>query len=897
MMRALLSRIGAMFRRRALEARLDEEVQSHLGELAADYVRRGMTPEEARLAARRAFGGVEQMKEAHRDRRTFGLVTDSLRDVRFGLRLLIKERWFAAVAVLVLALGIAANNTVFVLLNGFVLRELPFADPDRIVTIGTSVNGSPRPNAGVSYLDLQDWSAAQRTFDRLAGASETPMNVSDDVGVPELVLGAYISAKAFDLIGHAPSIGRGFDARDDRPGAPAVVLLSDTLWRNRYGADTTVIGRTVRVNGVPSTVIGVMAEGFAFPARSRLWQPLSLLPAETRERRDARVLQGIGRLAPEITRERAAGDLGRIAETLAAAHPDTNRTAQPRVAFFRDGVLGGRTRTTFPILLTMVLFVLLIACANVANLLLARAAYRAREIAVRLAVGASRVQIIRQLLVESVLLASLAGVVALGLTIVAIGAFWETVSQQTDGIRSGLPYWLRFEMDWRVFSFLALVCLGTGIVFGLVPAIQASRTGIVGRLVQAGTGHTGSMRQRRWNSRLVVAQLALAPMLLAGAGLMVRSIIAQQNMDAGVATDGLVRMRLVLSARAYESPEQRARFYRLLEDRLAGEQSVRATLASHAPFEGASVRQLTIDGRPVDDDGRLKGEGRSRSVINVMTVGRNYFTVLAARAIRGNTFTGADANRSVTTAIVNEEFAALYFANGDPVGHRLDVASRDGRTLSAEIVGVAPNIRQRSTEDQEDALPIVYVAYSADPIAQASILARTDVAPGAVAALISRHVRAIDPDLPLYDVMTLNDSLALSDERLGLRVFGTTITLIGAIALLLSTLGLYASTAYATAQRTREIGIRVALGSRPVQIGWLVAQRAARQLAVGLSIGMAGALGVNQLMRGVLIGVTATDLATLVGVALLLAGVTCLASAIPARRAMRLNPVAALRTE
>jgi putative ABC transport system permease protein len=544
----------------------------------------------------------------------------------------------------------------------------------------------------------------------------------------------------------------------------------------------------------------------------------------------------------------------------------------------------------------MVGFVLMIACANVANLLLARAAYRAREIAVRLAVGASRSQIVRQLLVESVLLASLAGVVALGLSTAAIGAFSDTVSQLSDGARSGLPYWIRFEMDWRVFSFLALVCLGTGIVFGLVPAIQASRTGITGRLVQAGTGHSGSIRQRRWNSRLVIAQLALAPMLLAGAGLMVQSIVAQQNMDAGVPTEGLVRMRLVLSGPTYGSAEQLARFYRQLEDRLADEPSVRATLASHAPFEGSSMRELTIDGRTVGH-GSQEGEASGRSLMSVVTVGRDYFRVLGGRQVRGDTFVAADTSRAVTTAIVNEEFAALHFSHSDPIGHQLGLTSRDGRTLTAEIVGVAPNIRQRSTEDQDDAEPIVYVAYPADPIAQASILARTDAAPGAVAAVVSRHVRALDPDLALYDVKTLNESLDVSDERLGLRVFGTTVTLVGAIALLLSTLGLYASTAYATAQRTREIGIRVALGSRPVQIGWLVAQRAARQLAIGVSIGMVGALGVNQMMRGVLIGVGSTDFATLAGVALLLAAVTSLASAIPARRAMCLNPVAALRVE
>jgi putative ABC transport system permease protein len=455
-----------------------------------------------------------------------------------------------------------------------------------------------------------------------------------------------------------------------------------------------------------------------------------------------------------------------------------------------------------------------------------------------------------------------------------------------------LPYWITFTMDWRVFTFLALTCLGTGIVFGLVPALHASRTGISGRLVEAGTGHTGALRQRRWRTRLVVAQLALTPMLLAGAGLMMRSIIAQHDIDPGVRTAGLVRMRLSLSGPAYESAVDRARFYRQLEDRLADAPDLRATLASHAPFEGASVRRLSIDGRAVDESER-------RGLVRLMTVGRSYFDVLGTRPVRGNGLIVSDESRGVTTVIVNEQFASVYFGSRDPVGHRLGLAplNRDGQTENAEIVGVAPNIRQSSTEAQVADEPIVYAAYAANPVGAANILVRSNAAPGAVAAAVGRQVQAIDRDLPLYDVMTLDDSLALSDERLGLRVFGTIFILVGAIALLLATLGLYGVTAYATAQRTREIGIRVALGSRPLQIGWLVAARAARHLVVGLSIGMAGAFGINRLLRGVLIGIGSVDYATLLGTVLLLVVVTTIASAIPARRAMRLNPVAALRND
>lgn len=888
-MRTLLARIRGFFSRRERDARLDEEVQAHLDALTGDYLRRGMTNNQARLAARRAFGAVEPMKEIYRDQGTFTVLWACARDARFAVRLLIKERWFTAAAVLALALGIAANNTVFALVNGLLLRDLPFADPDRVMTISSSVGGAGRANAGISYLDLQDWAAAQRTFDGLGAVTETSMNLADDGATPERFVGAYVSANAFTIIGRRPVRGRGFDAADDRPGATPAVVLGDVIWRTRYRADPSVIGRTIRINGVPATVIGVMDEGFAFPARSRLWLPLAQLSGETRARRDARALQGIGRLASNVTPAQAAEDLRRSADALAAAFPATNRNVVPRVDGFRDRAMGGRARTTFPILLAMVAFVLLIACANVANLLLARAAYRAREISVRVAVGASRWQIVRQLLIESVVLAAAAGLVGLGLSVVAVGTFYDAAGPIEGG---GLPYWVSFPMDWRVFTYLALVCLGTAIVFGLVPAMQASRTNVAIRLAESGTGSSGAVRQRRWTGRFVIAQLALTPILLTGAGLLIRSMIAQQDIDPGVQTAGLVRMRLALTGPAYESVSQRARFYRQLEDRFAEAPDLRVTLASHAPFEGAIYRQLSIDGRAVTaSDG-------NPSLVRVVTVGRSYFDVLGTRAVRGDRFSRSDDGGALTSAIVNEQFASRYFGTREPAGHHLDLVGPNREPLgngNVSIVGVSADIRQASTESELSFEPIVYVPYTANPLPQVNILVRSRLAPAMVATQVREHVRAIDTDLALYDVMTLDDSLAISDERLGLRIFGTIIIVVGVIALVLATVGLYAVTAYATAQRRREIGIRVALGSRPSQVGWLVARQALRQLAIGLVIGMAGSLGVSQLLRGVIIGISAGDYWTLPGVALLLIVVTFGASLVPARRAMRLNPVNALR--
>jgi putative ABC transport system permease protein len=887
-MRTLLSRVRALFTRNQAERDLSDEVRAHLDLQAADFERRGMTPEAARLAARRAFGGVEQMKETYRERRGVPLVDAVARDVRFGVRLLIKERWFAVVAVLALALGIAVNNTVFTLTNGIMLRDLPFGDPDRIVTIGTAMGGSSRPNAGLSFADVQDFRRTARTFDGLGAASEMTMNLADEGRAPERFIGSYISANAFELIGLAPAFGRAFSEEDDRAGADSVVILGHSVWQNRYASDPAVIGRTIRVNGLPSVVIGVMPEGFGFPVRSRVWQPLGLMPASTLDQRDARSLGGFGRLAPGVTPEQAAAELRGLAAALAKVHPVTNAGAEPRVATFRERGVGGRARTAFPLLMMMVGFVLLIACANVANLQLARAAHRAREIAVRLALGASRAQIIRQLLVESLLLAACAGLAGLALSAVGV----RLVSNVFAASDIGLPYWIHFGMDWPVFAFLAAICLGTGLVFGIVPALHSSRPNVVHVLSEAGGTSIGGVRRRRWTTGLVTAQLALAPILLTGGGLMMRSIIAQQQIDPGVATAGIVRMRLDLTGPKYPAPAERARFYRQLEDRLVSATTARAALASHAPFEGAAARRLSIDGQPVV-------ELRTQPVVRMMTIGRGYFATLGTAAVRGRIFTAVDDEPELGSTIVNERFAEVHFPNLDPIGHSITLTalSRDAAPERFTIVGVAPNIRQSSTENAVAIDPVVYVPYVANPIPSSSILVRSDAAPSAVASLMRQHVGAIDPDLALYDIRTLDESLAMSDERIGLRVFGTMLVVFAVIALVLATVGVYTVTAYAITQRTREIGLRVALGAQARQIGWLVTRQVVRQLLIGLSVGMAGGLGLALLMRGLFIGDSAVDPVTLFGVPVLLVLVSLGASFIPARRAMRLNPVTALRSE
>jgi predicted permease len=880
--------LGTLHPRRR-DRELEEELRLHLELATDDEQRRGQTEDAAVRAARIRAGGVSQAMDALRDQRGLPRIDALVRDLRFGVRMLTKDRWVTLAAVGALAIGIAANNTVFTIVNAILLRDLPFDKPDRIVAIGTRAGNVRTLTAGVSYADFQDWRAAVQTFEGLGATRETTMNVGEDRVAPERFIGSYISANAFGLVGQRPILGRDFVPDDDRRGAIPVVMLGHSLWRNRYGSDPDVLGRTIRVNGVSSVVIGVMPDGFSFPTRSRLWQPLALLTDRMLASRDARDLSAFGRLAPNVTIEQAVADLSAIAGALGQQYPETNRDVAPIVAPYHERSVGRRVRSTFPVLMGVVAVVLLMACANVANLLLARAAVRSHEISVRMAIGAGRAQIIRQLLIESLLLATLAGAVGWGLSLTAIGA----ISSALGGGEVGLPYWIRFTVDGTVFAFSAGVCLATAFLFGLVPALQTSNPGIAHILVEGGRATAGTVRSRRWAHGLVVFQLALTPILLTGGGLMMRSIVAQYEMDAGVDTDRIMWARLDLPDSTYPATEDRVRFYQQLDERLARVPGLAAALASNAPFGGGAGRNLWRDDEVVSREPR-------RPRVLMVTTGPRYLDTFRKRIVRGSELTLREAEGGAAPVIINEWLAAAVFPGEDPIGRRIRLTLPNGTSPGPEwftIAGIAPDIRQSSTEDASGRDGVVYISYATNPLAQASIVARSDSAPSVMGAVLREQVRAVDPDLPLFEVMLLDDLLAASDERVGLRVFGTMFAAFAVVALLLATVGLYAVTAYTAAQRTREIGVRVALGAQSKHIWWLVTRGAAVQLGIGLSIGMVGATGIGQLLRSVLIGTSAIDPVTLFAVAALLAVVGLSACLLPARRAMRLDPAAVLRSE
>ena len=806
-------------------------------------------------------------------------------DVAHGCRLLLKERGFTFAAVLTLSLGIAVNMLVFTLINGALLRDLPFAEPDRIVEIRVFHRDRPEePTTGASYLDVRDWRGAVSTFEGIGAADEQTMNVSDEAHAAERFEGAFVSWDAFELVGVRPILGRDFRADDDRVGATPVVLLGHDVWHSRYESDASIVGRTIRVNGVPSVVIGVMPDNFGFPATAELWQPLALLSAEERDDRRYRAVDAFGRLRAGVSLDQATADLGRVMNGLAVRHPDTNNETEPRLAPFRIGV-GGPIRVLFGTLLGAVAFVLLIACANVANLLLARVAGRVREVSVRMAMGASRWRIVRQLLVENLLLAALAGACGLALSVGGIRLFWS-VAQDTHP-----PYWLRFPFDLRVFGYLAAVCLGTTILFGLLPALQTARTNLVDVLNDTGRGATGGRRSQRWSGALIVGQIALTLVLLSGALAVVQNAVALTSQEAGVDTARLLRLRIDLPATNYATPEQRVAFYRQLEDRVAGS-ATPVALANVPPLAGGRRRVVELTGQPA----RV-----TRPPATQVTIGNRYFETIGARPLRGRAFVRGDGEPGRGAAIVNERFAAMFFPGENAIGQRIRLAdpARPGQAPANSgewlaVVGVSQNVRQRPGPDMGFD-PVVYVPFTSDVVWNMNVLLRTDGDLATAAAALRAQVAAIDPDLPLFDVRTVDDLLTF--QNWGQRVFGTMFGVFASMALLMAAVGLYAVTAYGVSQRTREFGVRMALGAPALHVAWLVARRSSWQVALGLLLGALGAVAVSRVTPAVVSVSRAGDPAFLASVVAFVMVVATLACLMPARRAVRVDPVVALRND
>jgi predicted permease len=809
-------------------------------------------------------------------------------DVRFAARLLFKDRWFTVMAAVVLALGIGANNAVFTIVNAILLRSLPFPKSEQLMFVAT--RDSRGRDSGVSLRDFEDWRSSARTFSHLTFVFSGSFNVGEEGRVAEQYSGSYVSANLFRMLNATPQAGRDFTPEEDKPGSQPAVMISSNMWTQRYGRDPATIGRTIRLNNVTATIVGVMAEGLRFPNNDDIWMPAgSLPPAILQSPRQSRGYFAIGRLADGVTVEQARAEFAAIGSKLAADYPDSNKDLAPYADPFNERVIGPQLRLLFWVLMGAVGFVLFVACSNVANLLLARAAHRSSEVSVRVAMGASRWQIVRQLLIEAILLSFVAGAIGLALSIGGINWF----DAETQDV--GKPYWMVFTMDWRTFGFFFAVCVATGIIFGLAPALHVSRTNVYETLKEGGRSGSGGIRARRWSAGLIVAQLALTLVLLAGAGFMMRSFLTMYRMDIGIDTTRLMSMNMILPARRYPGLEDRAAFLRRLDQQFASVDGIEAaSTASSLPFSGGAGRQIEIDGRAAASVERSP-------VTTMLSVGARYFDTIGIRPVQGRVFTDADGEPGARGVVVNQRLVEMYFKGENAIGRQIrlteDGPNRD-QAPWLTVIGVVPNVRQRNNNQEREPDAVAYIPHVLNTSMPrgAALIARSATVNTAQAAQTLREaMRLVDPDLALFNPRTMDETLA--QQRFLLRLFSVMFGTFAVIALVLAAVGLYAVTSYAVTQYTRDIGVRMVLGAQPGQVIWLFLRRAFVQLGIGLAIGLAGALGVGQLLQSFLVQTSARDPVTLASIVALLIVVALAACLWPARHATRLDPLVALRHE
>ena len=709
----------------------------------------------------------------------------------------------------------------------------------------------------------------------MAGEVDAPANLGDEATATDQFAGTFISHNVFSILGVRPVLGRDFRADDDRSGAPLTVIIGHRIWIERYGSEPSVIGRSVKVNGEPGVVIGVMPEGFMYPVDTQVWRPLAFAPVPSSGRPLVRIL---AKLTTGVAAAQARDELASIVSTLETI-PEADRKRRTLVIPLNESYFGPALQPVVMMMLAAVLVVLLIGCSHAANLLLARSASRSREVSLRTALGAGRGRIIRQLLIESLLTAMLAGVIGFAIAYFGVRRF----AGEVQGF--GMPYWATFRFDVRLFAMFAAICLGTGLLFGLLPAWHTSRANLNDLLNQTGRSGTGTSRTRRLSSVLLVAELALTVVLLTTASLLVESAGIVYRDDNSIDVANLWQYRVALPQPQYASLESRQRFYNRLDERLRSTSGFEsAAIGSAPPFARSDAAAVLLD--TVSDVSQAR---TSRMV----SIGPRYFQTLGLRVRRGSSLDDLDPDRRASSVLVNDRFVEMFLHDAEPLGRR--VALLDERNANAKpewftIAGIAPPIRHSPASGLQ---PVVYLSHETRASVFGTIVIRGS--PSAFAELIRGAVRGIDPDLPLFGLMSLARLSEMS--RFNQRITSTVMSILALIAIVLSTLGLYAITAYQASRRTKEVGLRMALGSSASQISWLFLKGALIKIAIGLAIGLPAALAAGQLIQGLLIQTSASDPLTITSVCVLLIVVAVIASLLPARRAARLDPVAALRQD
>jgi predicted permease len=862
-------KLRALWRRRQLDADLGDELRFHLEMSAAA----SSGPD-----ARRRFGNATSIGERCRDLWSFAGIETLWQDVRYAARTFGRSPGFTAVAVIALALGIGADTAMFTIVSGAVSWNMGLEHGERVVVVSLT-DAAHTESFDASYPDFRDLRARVHSLEGLAAYQFRPVNVSDRSGLPERYYCVRTSANGNAVAHQRPQLGRDFTADDEKPGAGAVVLLGHHIWQQRYGGDPAIVGRTIRVDEMPMEVVGVMPPGKRFPEDTDLWTPL--VPSTRMESRDYRDLMMYGRLAAGVQVAQASTELDTLMRQLASQFPESDRglTAHAVPIMVITGAYS--MRPLLAVLFGAVGFVLLIACADVANMLLARAAGRAREISIRVAIGAGRMRIIRQLLIESTLLSVAGGV--LGWVVARGGLRWFEAGT-SDLVK---PPWLVLKLEGPAYGYLAAISIATGILFGLAPALRLAKVDIHGSLKDGGYGTMGGRHSMRLASTLVAFEMALCVMLLAGAGLMIRSTANLYATPVGMNIANVLTMRINLPEAKYPKADDLVRFHAALATRLDALPGVEAAaVVTNLPLGGRMMLPYELEGSP-------PGGGRLPQV-GAIVAAADYFRVGQVRARRGRLFTDAEGMSGTPVAVVNELFAAKTWPGENPVGKRIRVMRNRAAQPWFTVVGVVPDILQDFRHPLEHS-PLIYLPYAEAAERMAYLVARTAVPPVTLAQAFRTQVQAIDEGLPVYDVRSLENRIA--ENRLPTSLFGAICTVFAAVALVLASIGLYSVTAHAVSQRMQEYGIRLAMGGTSGDILGLVFRQSMRPLAIGLAVGLPLAVVVMRLLRAMLAGVSPGDPVTFGGATavLLLAGVA--GCAIPARRAVRVDPMVVLRCE
>ena len=886
-------RLRSLFRKTRVEKELSDELRFHLEHLIAEKVAKGMTAKEARYAALHELGGLEQIKEECRDMRRVSYIENLLQDVRYGVRQLRRNLGFTVVAALTLALAIGANTAIFSVIEAVLLRPLPYRNPNGLALFADPQFPNDPKEGGFLLKDLEAYKSQAQSFESLAfyyrdsGFSRVTVTITGD---PESVQGAFVSDNFFRVMGVPPLLGRVFAADEERR-RDRVAVLSYGLWLRRFGGSRDVIGKNLRIDGMDSEIIGVMPESFQFPARDQqFWAPLTTNPfwndpelAISHDPNRSTYFyarwKAIGRLKPGISFQQAQAEMDMLFERLKVGDPDKNRGTGIKIFPLRVN-LNGNTRLALLVLFGAVFFVLLIACCNVANLVLGRGATRQREMAVRVALGAGWGRITRQLLTESVLLALLAGCFGVALATLSMRPLLAFAPPD-------IPRLELASVDPGVLAFALGLSLFTALVFGLAPTRETLRSDPHELLKLGGATSIDSFAQRRLHGILVVAEFALAVVLLTGAGLLVRSFFAVESVDLGFEPEHVLTMNIRVPE---ETPEKTTVLLDQILERLQGIPGVRSAGAIDGLFELGPLTNLglrSIEGRAPEPRERWTPLNRQR-------VCGNYFQTMGAPLLRGRYFSGQDGSNTPLVAIIDESMARRYWPDEDPIGKRFK--GQDRRRQNDEwltVIGVVRDMRRSGLERQP--IPHVYEWYKQSGSSTPNLVVRATGDPRAVATTLRSLVRGLSLTAALSPVTTLDQQLY---EQLSPRRFHTwLLSLFSAAALLLAGIGIFGVMNYSVARRTHEIGIRMAMGARPRDMMALVLGQGAGLALAGIALGTAGALALTRVMAGMLFGVKPTDPGTFVGVVVLLTLMGLLASYIPARHATQVDPMVALRYE